>query len=192
MKTVNSSLNLDFTQGTPINVTVSNGKLNLTVVGAYSDGGGGNIYSSSGTWESNIIDLGNNFLQYTNITKSINLPSGANVVIYTSTSTDMVNFSPYAPLNSDGTIASPAGRYIKVKVELDSASSTVNRVDNLSADKSLFTLDNQTAIDTSLHLVTTVTDSNVQQDTSYVGTGGLYRKTIDLTKYTTIDSVVVS
>jgi hypothetical protein len=92
-------------------------------------------YFDQGTYETPVIDMGDNFTSYIDLRKTINVPTGTNVTFYTATSDDGINFSAYQPLNPDGTIASPQGRYIKIKIELKphkeqvSLQTTVNNYD---------------------------------------------------------------
>jgi len=81
-------------------------------------------YVPSGIYETPVIDFGENTKQILKLQTSIYIPTAsanqnkAEVYIYTSTSPDNQTFSDWQLLNPDGTIASPAGRYLRIKIEL--------------------------------------------------------------------------
>ena len=108
-----------------INVTANNGG-NYLDIGEVEmmERNTKNIYASTGTYESPVLDLGDNFKDIVKIDQIIDIPSvttgqtAASVKLYTSTSSDNITFSDWQPMNLDGTIVSPSARYIKIKVEL--------------------------------------------------------------------------
>jgi hypothetical protein len=185
------SKSVDLTAGVMTNTEFANGKIQLKVTSP--QGATPTTYSPSGSYESPVLDLGDNYKSFVNLNQIINVPTGTSLVFSTSTSTDGVNFSAYQSVNSDGTIASPAGRYIKVKVDLTGGVTTQNRTlnDFATSESSQFQGDSQIVFDGSLHLKTSYSDP-MAVDTSFTDTGILLRKTIDKSSYKTIEKVSVS
>lgn len=118
---------------------------------------------------------------------------GQSLTISTSTSTDLQTWSPYTLLNSDNTIASPLGRYIKVKVDVTGGSgNNRNLVTFGVADAAKFQSNNFVAFDGTLHLATTV-PLTVTQDTSFGDPfAKLYRVPLNLGDFKNIQSIVKS
>lgn len=108
-------------------VDVSNGQIKLKVSNVI---GGTNYYSPSGTVEFQSIDLGKYFTAIKTINSLVTLPSGCSYKVYTSTSNDNFNFSPYVQVNSNQTIASPQGQYVKIKLEIFGADQNDNQIVN--------------------------------------------------------------
>ncbi|OXB94734.1 discoidin domain-containing protein [Parageobacillus galactosidasius] len=108
-----------------LNFTADNGWGNIKIFNVwFYEEGMFNLYPSTGTYESPVLDLGDNFKDIVRIDQLIDIPSvttgqtAASVKLYTSTSFDNITFSDWQPVNLDGTIVSPSARYIKIKVEL--------------------------------------------------------------------------
>ena len=64
------------------------------------------------------VDLGFYFRQFSSLQIDKTTFQDMSVNVYTSTSNDRINYTPYSLIDSDGNIISPQGRYIKIKVEL--------------------------------------------------------------------------
>ena len=156
------------------------------------------IYFSTGTYESPVLDLGDNFKNIVKIDQIIDIPSvttgqtAASVKLYTSTSSDNVTFSDWQPANPDGTIVSPSARYIKVKAELVGGGEVQEKTiyDFTSTETSNFETNDKVVFDGSLKLKTTYTD-NMTVDDSFTDTGTLLRKTIDKTQFKAIEKIEV-
>jgi hypothetical protein len=113
--------------------------------------------------------------------------------IYTATSTDNQTFTDYEPLNSDDTIASPDGRYIKVKIVLPAAAGLKEQpVYDFSAnDESVkFQENNYIDFTNSLKLKTNYIENMIIDD-SYTEEGTIFKTTIDKTKFQSIDKIEV-
>jgi len=109
---------IDLNNGTHVNTEIINGKIQLQFRHTEDQ------YVPSGIYETPVIDFGENTKQILKLQTSIYIPTAsanqnkAEVYIYTSTSPDNQTFSDWQLLNPDGTIASPAGRYLRIKIEL--------------------------------------------------------------------------
>ena len=202
MITVSQAFNEKLTGESPVDLvngiytnTVNNkGKIELSVT---SPSEATQItYSPTGTYESPVLDLGDNFKDIIKIDQVINIPSvttgqtAASVKLYTSTSSDNVTFSDWQPVNSDGTITSPSARYIKVKVELTGGAKILKKLiyDFASTEASNFEANDKVIFDGNLKLKTIHTD-NMISDSSFIEEGTLLRKTIDKNIFKTIEKI---
>ncbi|MBU7316165.1 discoidin domain-containing protein [Paenibacillus oleatilyticus] len=151
-----------------------------------------NIYSDSGTYESNTLDLGQYFRQVKSISAIKGVPTGTEVKVYTSTSTDNLTFSPYSLVDVNGIITSPQARFIKIKVELIGKLELQNVTLNSfsSQEASQFQPDDQTLFDKGLQLKTVYID-NMQKDSAWNETGSLFRKSLDKSIFRQIDKIEV-
>jgi hypothetical protein len=148
------------------------------------------IYYSTGTWESPVIDLGDNYKSIYKIIYTSSDPTKATV--YVSTSMDNQSFLPFSPVNSDGTISSPHGRFLKIKIELqaDGMINPKTMYDFDSNEKNLFQSDEQVIFNGSLKLKTNYTQSfNV--DPAWVETGTLLRTVINKNQFKSIEKLEV-
>lgn len=78
----------------------------------------------SGEWESEVIDLVDNYTEFKKLVSVQEIVGGAKVTILTKTSSDNRMWSPYAKLSGNSTIASPKARYVRVKIIIEADSST--------------------------------------------------------------------
>lgn len=76
-------------------------------------------YLTSGSYESQAFDL-TYVASWNSLTKNVTTPSGTSVVFETKTSNDGTNWTNWAAVSGD-TITSATGRYIKVKITLNSS-----------------------------------------------------------------------
>lgn len=132
---------------------------------------GSNLYASSGTIEFSPIDLGEFYFNIKKVEiQTSSLPSGTSYIVSTSTSTNMVEYSPYVATDPDLTINSPQGRYIKVKIELFGATGVLSfsRLDFLASDSDKLSVDSQIALDGNMYLKTDYANPMLV-DTSVVG-----------------------
>ncbi|WP_067923542.1 hypothetical protein [Alicyclobacillus shizuokensis] len=183
-------VSVDLTKGTFTNTEIVSDQLQLKRTSADEDSPV--TYAASGSWESDVIDLGDNFKSLDTINVTNTLPTGTSISIETSTSTDGINFSPYTPLNSDGTIASPSGRYIKIKVDMSGGYQFVSNLKNdfVASEASQFQSDPQVAFDGSLHEVTSYS-TPMTVDSSWTDAGTLFRSTIDTSSLKSIERLEV-
>ncbi|SFJ65937.1 hypothetical protein SAMN02799624_05425 [Paenibacillus sp. UNC496MF] len=150
------------------------------------------FYAPSGSYETPVIDLGSNYKSFVNVGKSVVVPAGTAMTISTATSSDGGVFSDFMPINSDGTIASPAGRYIKMKVDMVAGSVIQNSILNdFTAGESVqFQDDNRVVLDGSAYLRTLYKDA-MTADADYVEGGTVLRKVIDKSAFKVIERIGV-
>ena len=151
-----------------------------------------NIYASSGTFESNIIDLSQYVRQIGSVTNVSTIPTETTANIYTSTSNDYVNFSDWSLVDVNGNITSPQRRYIKVKIELIGDNKIYNTIVNgfTEAEKTQFEENSYIDFDGSLKLKTTY-EEQLEKDLSWTYDGALFRKSIDVSNFKTIEKFKV-
>lgn len=151
-----------------------------------------NIYSDSGTYESNTLDLGQYFRQVKSISAIKGVPTGTDIKVYTSTSTDNLTFSPYSPVDVNGIITSPQARFIKIKVELVGKSETQTRTLNsfTAQEADQFQPDNQLLFNKGLQLKTIYQDQMLN-DSTWGDTGKLFKISLNKPQYQQIDRIEV-
>ncbi|MEB2276887.1 hypothetical protein LAV82_22985 [Bacillus sp. ILBB4] len=151
-----------------------------------------NTYTSPGNYESSIVDLGSNFKETLKVETIANTANNTSVSIYTSTSQDGQSFSTYLPVNTDGTLASPSGRYIKVKVVLASDGEVKERLayDFTEAERNTFQENDKILFDGVAKMKTLYTES-MEVDISFTEDGTLLRKGIAKASFNSIEKVEV-
>jgi len=150
------------------------------------------FYKNNGYFESNIIDFSQYVRQIGSVTNVSTIPTGTTINIYTSTSNDYVNFSEWSLIDDNGNITSPQGRYIKVKVELVGDNKIYNMIVNdfTEAEKTQFEENPYVDFDGSLKLKTTY-EEQLEKDLSWTYDGALFRKSIDVSNFKTIEKFKV-
>ncbi|MCY9532525.1 LamG domain-containing protein [Paenibacillus jamilae] len=90
--------------------------------------------AENGEWESEVIDLVDNYTAFNKLVSVQEIVDGAKVTILTKTSHDNRMWSPYVKLSGNSTIASPKARYVRVKViiQADSSSRKVTEVEGFN------------------------------------------------------------
>jgi hypothetical protein len=184
-----------------IYILENNGDINFVQIGEMElmESKAQNLYSPTGTYESPVLDLGDNFKDIVKIDQIIDIPSvtagqtAASVKLYTSTSSDNITFSDWQPVNPDGTITSPSARYIKVKVELIGGGEIQEKTiyDFASAESANFQNNDKVIFNDSLKLKTQYIDT-MTVDTSFTDTGTLLRKSIEKASFKAIEKVEVN
>lgn len=151
-----------------------------------------NFYSPLGFYESPIIDCGDNFKSLNKVENTLMVPVDTIVNLYTATSTDGITFSTYLPLNTDGTIASTSGRYIKIKVELIGNYTVNTRTINdfIATEVNQFQPNNYLILDGSAHMKVNYNDV-MTVDPTFTDTGTLLKKTINKVSFKSIEKVEV-
>jgi len=151
-----------------------------------------NKYASSGVFESDIIDLSQYVRQIGSVTNVSTIPTETTANIYTSTSNDYVNFSDWSLVDVNGNITSPQRRYIKVKIELIGDNKIYNTIVNgfTEAEKTQFEENSYIDFDGSLKLKTTY-EEQLEKDLSWTYDGALFRKSIDVSNFKTIEKFKV-
>jgi hypothetical protein len=176
---------VDLTLGTHTNTELVSGKVQLKKADIVN-------FFASGSYESSIIDLGENFKSLYKLENTFTTPAGTTAKVYVASSQDGVTFTPYTILNSDNTIATPSGRYVKVKVELTSGyvlkEALVN--DFLASESAKFQVNDKIVLDGSAKLKTAYS-SQMVADTSYAETGSLLKVPINKEIYKSIEKVEV-
>lgn len=178
---------IDLTKGNHNGTELVNGVLKLVSTGV---SGNVPIYPLSGYWESNIIDLLDNFTDYGNLVYNRLDTTNASVVISTSTSDDGITFDTYVPLNMSGKISSVKRLFIKVKIELFAGYGNVlaTLTDFNSTDKPKWNTTPYVEFNGSLKLKRNYSEVMVK-DNTWTGTGTLLRHTIDLDELRKIDTI---
>ncbi|GAV10317.1 LamG domain-containing protein [Paenibacillus sp. NAIST15-1] len=90
--------------------------------------------AKNGEWESEVIDLVDNYTAFKKLVSIQEIVDGAKVTILTKTSNDNRMWSPYVKLSGNSTIASPKARYVRVKViiQADNSSRKVTEVEGFN------------------------------------------------------------
>lgn len=151
-----------------------------------------NLHSPSGSYESPVLDLGDNFKSLKKVESLLSIPAGTNLKVFTSTSNDGITFNDYLLLNSDGTIASPSARYVKVKAELTGGGEVKEKVahDFLNTEWNAFQQNDKLLLDGSLKMKTAYSDP-MTRDSGFIESGIVFRKTIDKASFKAIEKVEV-
>ncbi len=84
-------------------------------------------YANTSVFASRVIDAGANVAWLT-LTSTTTLPTGTAVSYATRTSSDGVTWSSWAAVSSNGSITSPAGRYIQYQASLSTTDVTISPV----------------------------------------------------------------
>lgn len=150
------------------------------------------FYHSNGYYESPILDLGDNFKEIKKLQQVANVSKGTEVQVLTSTSQDGQSFSEYFPTNVDGTIASPSGRYIKVKAVLASDGEVIERIlsDFTEEERNTFHENDKILFDAAAKLKTEYS-FDMNKDASFTEEGTLLRKGIAKASFNSIEKVEV-
>ncbi|SFJ65967.1 hypothetical protein SAMN02799624_05427 [Paenibacillus sp. UNC496MF] len=133
---------LQLEQGTFVNTELVNGKLQLKKLGVDS-------YFPSGTWESNVTDLGKGWIE----TGAVSM-SGSVVSWEVATSANGQTFSEYAALKLD---SPPEARWVKFKATLTNPAGPTDPVSldfNQGDAQNTFVLDEYAEANGTLHLKT--------------------------------------
>jgi hypothetical protein len=118
--------------------------------------------------------------------------SSPDLILYTATSADGINFSDWQPVNPDGTITSPSARYIKVKVELTGGGEIQEKLiyDFTNTESANFQNNDKVILDGSLKLKTLYTNTMVH-DTAWSEAGNLFKQIIDKSSFKAIEKIQV-
>lgn len=151
------------------------------------------IVPKEGTFESSVIDLGDNFKELNRIEVSAIETGTSSVEWYTASSNDGSVFEEYLPINTDGTIASTSQRYVKVKAILKADGILEERVihDFSAEEASQFEANEYVIFDGALKLKTQYEQEMVVDET-YTGEGTLLKAVIDKSKFKSIESMEVN
>lgn len=175
------------TKGT--NITFSNNSITINQSDTYN---GSPIFEKNGSFETPAFNFGKFFLNLKTINTNISVPTGTSITVYTATSNDNVSYSPYVVLNGDGTIASPSGIFLKVKVDFTAKAQNVARTLNEfdQSESSQFDSNSQILFNGSLGMKNAYL-SDMVKDTNFSDQGILVRKTINKSSFFKIDKIEV-
>lgn len=151
-----------------------------------------NLYSPSGSYESPVLDLGENFKSLYKLENTSVTPVGTSLTVSVASSHDGVSFTAYTPINTDGTIATAPGRYVKVKIELKASGAAKETVahDFLEIERSNFQENEYILFDGSAKLKTAYSNAMIM-DSRYVDSGTLLKSTINKNSFKSIEKVEV-
>jgi len=175
----NKTIGLQFgASGTFADCELVDGKVQLKSIA--KDSAGNNIYAETGTWTSEIIDIGDNFKDYGKLFASEIKQGTSSIKLETRTSDDGVIFDEWLPVAYDGTIASTKRRRIQVRVTFyvayDDVNFYISQGNNAEDAKSVF---NNNFIDTSNGIALKRDyEFEMAKDASWTGEGELHRKLI--------------
>lgn len=187
---ITSQKNVDLSQGFYVNTNFVDGVLKIGV--KKTAPGGLVLYSPSGIYESPVLDLGERYREILKVAFTANIPATAGVEVYTTTSSDGYNFSEYALVNSNGTINSPQGRYIKIKLVLKAGHEerTTTVQDFTEAEAGQFEENPYVLFDGSLQLKTFY-EETLSPDPSWTEAGALFKKQIDRQEFKAIEQIFI-
>ncbi|MET3209882.1 UNVERIFIED_CONTAM: hypothetical protein ABIC26_002830 [Paenibacillus sp. PvR008] len=178
---------IDLSKGKYDNTIYKDGKLQL--VELQKSDAGKIVYASSGSWQSEMIQIADKIKSFEKVVKNTIVNGTTSTFkIYTQSSIDGIEWSPYMEVGIDGSIQSPTNTYARIKIELFS-SPTENL--NFTVDEFNDGRYNNEYLNTSndyLEMKRNYTLDYVV-DSSWSEDGRLYRKTIDKTIWKKIDSL---
>lgn len=151
------------------------------------------VYEMEGYWESEIIDLVDNFREYDNVALAKTQEIKDIYSIETRVSDDGVNFEEYTATTPDGKIQSEMKRYIQIKINFFAG---MTREDvEVASFNSLETVDkweNTDYIDTSNGLrLKRDYEFDMSVDTTWNDEGSLHRKPVKKSEWQKINSIGV-
>ncbi|GAK42067.1 hypothetical protein TCA2_4559 [Paenibacillus sp. TCA20] len=179
----------DLASGTMNGTDFMNGAINLHVVGETSQ----KVYATSGTYETAVIDMGDNYKSFNQVTVLSDIPTGSSLKVSSSTSEDGVAFTPYTPLNPDGSVASPNGRYIKFRCDMESGTTTTNETlqDFTSDEVDRFETNPYIQFDGAAKF-RFFYRSDMQKDSSFADSGSVFRGKIKKSEFQELKSIEVN
>jgi hypothetical protein len=121
--TVLSTIDLTIPSGTPLRIAFS-AFSGTPQPALQTDWVSLSSYASSGTFISSVFDAGS-VVNWGAANWTANVPTSTSITILTSTSTDGVNWSPWAAVTNGGTVTSPSGRYLRYQVVLTTTDPTL-------------------------------------------------------------------
>lgn len=178
-------VSVPLTGGTYMNTEIVNGKLQLTMVDSVS-------YHKTGSYESPVMDLGDNFKELYKVEEVFNVPTSTGKKVYVASSADGLSFSEYLQLNSDGTIATPSGRYVKIRVDLTAGGSTKETLvhDFTAEERSAFQENEHIVFDGAAKFKTDY-QLPMEADPTFTEAGTLLKATLNKSGFRTFEKVEV-
>lgn len=148
------------------------------------------LYEKSFTWESKVIDLGEE-VTIRSLDIVSNIPEGTAIVFYAATSKDGYSFTEYKEVSEDGVFDAIEGRYIKVKAELTAKKEVTEYVDVYDLSSSEQFEENEFIIVDGAAKLKTAYKIPMTVDTTYTEEGILLKTAFNKNKYKTIVKVEV-
>lgn len=185
---ISATKTLDNNSGIKTNIIFDGTSLQLKLLNILNDGT--KIYEKNGIIEFPTVDLEQFVLKINTINVVSDIPIDSSIKIYTSTSSDGVNFEPYVILNSDNTITSTQRRYIKIKIEFEGKQELKNILINdfIESESVQFNLDDQVIFDNSLHLRTEYESGFTKESST---SNKIYISKIKKSSFEKIDSITI-
>lgn len=152
------------------------------------------IYSSNGVFTTPVLDFGAYVQEFKTISAIRNVKDGTDLKIYTSTSNDLINFSPFEEIDyGTGKITSPFGRYMRLRIEFYGRTLRSNvTLNNFSKDEaSQFQKNEFVEFSNGLKIKTDYIDSMTQYN-PWHEEGAVFIKTIENNEYIKIYSLKTS
>ncbi|MGV6936041.1 hypothetical protein ACWA2B_11045 [Paenibacillus sp. CMM36] len=111
---------IDLSKGKYENTVYKDGKLQL--VELQKSDTGKIVYASSGSWQSDMIQIADKIKSFEKVVKNT-IVSGTTSTfkIYTQSSVDGVEWTPYVEVGTDGSIQSQTNTYARIKIQLFSS-----------------------------------------------------------------------
>ncbi|KAF6620415.1 hypothetical protein HFE03_07110 [Paenibacillus sp. EKM102P] len=178
---------IDLSKGKYENTVYKDGKLQL--VELQKSNTGKIVYASSGSWQSDMIYIADKIKAFEKIVKNTIINGTTSTFkIYTQSSIDGIEWSPYAEVGTDGSIQSPTNTYARIKIELfSSPTENLNfTVDEFNDDR--YTNDYLNTSNDYLEMKRNYTLDYVK-DSAWTEDGQLYRTTIDKSTWKKVDSL---
>ncbi|MEC4565314.1 hypothetical protein L8C07_05105 [Paenibacillus sp. CMAA1739] len=178
---------IDLSKGTYDNTTYKDGKLQL--IELQKSDTGKIVYASSGSWRSETIYIADKIKSFEKVAKNTVVNGTTSTFkIYTQSSVDGIEWSPYVEVGTDGSVQSPTNTYARIKIELfSSPTENLNfTVDEFNDDR--YTNDYLNTSNDYLEMKRNYTLDYVI-DPTWTEDGKLYRSTIDKSFWKKVDSL---
>lgn len=169
--------------GTHNNTELVNGKVQLKQIGV--DWDNFPIYAETGTWTSDIIDIGDNFADFGKVFASNINQGNSSITIETRTSSNGTTFDEWKFVDLDGTILSQKNKYIQVRVNFFAGIVTYEQ-----SVLDRFESNNYVDKSSGLKLKTNY-KLDMTLDSSWLEEGSLHRKLITRDEWLRIDKMNV-
>ncbi|KZE65183.1 hypothetical protein AV545_04465 [Paenibacillus jamilae] len=147
------------------------------------------VYASSGSWQSEMIYIADKIKSFEKVAKNTVVNGTTSTFkIYTQSSVDGIEWSPYVEVGTDGSVQSPTNTYARIKIELfSSPTENLNfTVDEFNDDR--YTNDYLNTSDDYLEMKRGYT-LDYATDPTWTEDGQLHRVTIDKSIWKKVDSL---
>ncbi|MGR6760455.1 hypothetical protein ACU1JV_01235 [Paenibacillus sp. T2-29] len=178
---------LELSKGKYENTVYKDGKLQL--VELQKSDTGKIVYASSGSWQSEMIYIADKIKAFEKVVKNtIVNGTSSTVKIYTQSSDDGIEWSPYIEVGTDGSVQSPTNTYARIKIEMFSSPTenltfTVDEFNDNHYDNAFLNTSNDYLEMKRSYILDYVKDS------AWIEDGQLHRATIDKSIFKKVDSL---